>query len=86
MALPDATHLALIETYIPASPTLLCWRWWLPWLQPLFGLRLMQTLLNGVRLGTAFIRQFAVEEGWDERERGDRLTMRRGIVSQAKPP
>jgi hypothetical protein len=32
------------------------------------------------------IRQFAIDEGSDERERGERLPVGRGIVGQAKPP
>ena len=32
------------------------------------------------------IRQFAVDEGSDEQERGEWLPVGRGIVSQAKPP
>jgi short subunit dehydrogenase-like uncharacterized protein len=41
-----STGIPHIETYVPASPTLLYWRWLLPWLQPLFGLSLVQTLLK----------------------------------------
>ena len=32
------------------------------------------------------IRQFAIDEGRDERERGQRWPVGRGIVGQAKPP
>jgi hypothetical protein len=32
------------------------------------------------------VRQFAVDEGSDERERGEGLPVGHGIVSQAKPP
>ena len=32
------------------------------------------------------VRPFAVDEGRDRRERGERLPVGRGIVSQAKPP
>lgn len=41
-----STGIPNIETYIPATSTLLRWRWLLPWLQPLFGLNLVQTLLK----------------------------------------
>ena len=41
-----STGIPTIETYIPATPTLLRWRWLLPWLQPLFGLSLVQILLK----------------------------------------
>jgi hypothetical protein len=32
------------------------------------------------------IRQFAVDEGRDQRERGERLPVGRGVVGPAKPP
>ncbi|MBS1248006.1 MAG: saccharopine dehydrogenase family protein [Proteobacteria bacterium] len=41
-----STGIPTIETYIPATPTLLRWRWLLPWLRPLFGLGFVQTLLK----------------------------------------
>lgn len=41
-----STGIGDIETYVPASPTLLYWRWLWPWLQPLFGLSLVQILLK----------------------------------------
>ena len=41
-----STGIPNIETYIPATPTLLRWRWLLPWLRPLFGLGFVQTLLK----------------------------------------
>jgi len=41
-----STGIPTIETYVPATPTLLRWRWLLPWLRPLFGLGLVQTLLK----------------------------------------
>ena len=41
-----STGIPNIETYVPATPTLLRWRWLLPWLRPLFGLGFMQALLK----------------------------------------
>ena len=41
-----STGIPNIETYAPAPPALLNWRWLLPWLQPLFGLSLVQALLK----------------------------------------
>ena len=41
-----STGIGHIETYIPAPPTLLWWRWLWPWLQPLLGLSFVQTLLK----------------------------------------
>ncbi len=41
-----STGIPNIETYTPAPPLLLTWRWLLPWLQPLFGLGFVQTLLK----------------------------------------
>jgi short subunit dehydrogenase-like uncharacterized protein len=41
-----STGIPNIETYVPAPLALLNWRWLLPWLQPLFGLGLVQTLLK----------------------------------------
>ena len=32
------------------------------------------------------VRQFAVDQGRDQLERGERLPVGRGIVGQAKPP
>lgn len=41
-----STGIPNIETYVPAPPTLLRWRWLLPWLRPIFGLGFVQTLLK----------------------------------------
>ena len=41
-----STGIPNIETWMPAPPALLTWCWLLPWLQPLFGLGLVQTLLK----------------------------------------
>ena len=41
-----STGIPNIETYIPATPTLVRWRWLLPWLRPLFSLSFVQTLLK----------------------------------------